>query len=103
LRPWPKRQPEYGPSHIFNAKGGPFIISEITFGQVPLQEPLADVVVRPVDAPLEDGEVAFDRVRMHIAANVLASAVIDGTVLGELVTSLHDGAALIRHHVAGPM
>jgi hypothetical protein len=33
------------------------------------QEPLADGVVRPVDAPLEDGEVAFDRVRMHIAAN----------------------------------
>jgi hypothetical protein len=38
---------------------------------------LADMVVRTIDAALQNGKVTFNRVRVRAAANVLAKAVVD--------------------------
>src|SRR5260221_478395 len=60
---------------------------------------LADVVVRAVDAPLEDRKVALNRVRMHVSTDILARAVIDGTMLAEFATDLLGRSAFVGHDV----
>jgi len=45
---------------------------------------LADMMVRAIDAALQDGEVALNRVGVCTTANALASAVIDRLMLLKL-------------------
>jgi hypothetical protein len=59
---------------------------------------LADVVIRPIDRAFEDGEIALNRVRMHIASDILSSAVIDGTVPSEFAANFLSGPAFVRHN-----
>src|SRR6185437_9525294 len=66
---------------IVYAELGAVVVAEIEFRQKALQMLLRNVVIRPVDPALEDREIALDCVRMHVAANVLANAVIDRVVL----------------------
>lgn len=57
---------------------------EVEFREVALQVLLADMVVRPHDAPLEDAKVIFDRVGMMEAAStdIFARTVIDSSMPG---------------------
>ena len=45
---------------------------------------LADMVIDASDPALEDGEIVLGRVGVGIAAHILADAVIDGIVFGEV-------------------
>src|SRR5258708_2395877 len=56
-------------------------ISEIELGQVTVQMLFAAMLVSASHAATEDREHAFDRVRMHGAANILAAAMVDAFVL----------------------
>ncbi len=62
----------------------PLIVAEIEFGQISLQMSLADVVIRPIDRALHDGKVALNGVGVNVAANVIASTLVDGTVQRKL-------------------
>ena len=44
-----------------NAERGSLIVAEIEFGQITLEMPLADVMIRSIDCSLHDGKVAFSR------------------------------------------
>src|SRR5690606_16147002 len=55
----------------------------------------ADVVICSDDAAFDDAEIAFNRVRMHVAPNVLADAVIDGSMGGATVVDARP--AVIAH------
>jgi hypothetical protein len=53
-------------------------VAEIELRQIPLQVGLADVLIDPIEAALQDREVAFDGIGVHIAAHVFGLSVIDG-------------------------
>jgi hypothetical protein len=48
---------------------------------------LADVVIRPIDRALHDGKVNLNGIGVNVAANVFASAVIDGTLQRKLAAA----------------
>lgn len=68
---------------------------------VPLEVLRADVVVRPVDGPLELAPEALDGVRMDLAPDVLLRAVADGGVAVAVALEVDVGAKLVGHHL-GP-
>jgi hypothetical protein len=49
---------------------------------------LANVVIRPIDAALENREIALNRICVYVASHILASAVIDGTMKTYLDTPI---------------
>jgi hypothetical protein len=63
--------------------------AEIETCQIPEKVRLADVVERTVDAPFEQCEMAFHRLRVTEAArpNVLLIAMVDRTMAGELAAN----------------
>ena len=75
----------------------PLIVAEIEFGQISLQMSLADVVIRPIDRALHDGKVALNGVGVNVAANVIASTLVDGTVQRKLAADFLSGPAFVRH------
>jgi hypothetical protein len=64
--------------HIVNAQPDPMRVAEIGLREIPLQVGLADVLIDPIEAALQDREVAFDGIGVHIAAHVFGLSVIDG-------------------------
>ncbi len=79
---------------------GKLIVAEIEFGQISLQMSLADVVICPIDRALHDGKVALNAIGVNVAANVIASALIDGTVQRKLAADFLSGPAFVRHDVS---
>lgn len=73
-------------------------IPKIKFRQIPFQMLLADVVIRAVNAALQNGEIALNRIRVCTTANIFASAVIDGFVLLKIGTDGFCDKSLIGHH-----
>src|SRR5260370_15209620 len=72
-----------GAPSIRYAKRDAFVVAEIELAKVALQMLLRDVVIGAHDPALEDGEVAFDRVGVSLAAHVLTDPVVDRFVFGE--------------------
>ena len=61
---------------------------------------LADMVEMPIDAALEDREIAFDRVCVpEAAANVFLDRMVDGAVAVEVLSDRGIDGALIGHEV----
>jgi hypothetical protein len=54
--------------------------AEIEFRQIPVQMRLGHVLVDAIDATLQDGKVAFRRVRIGIIPDILFRGVIDGLI-----------------------
>ena len=71
------------------------VITKIEFGEITLQVMLADVLVDAIDPALQDRKVAFDGVRMGIAANVFICRMDDGPMAGELLPDFPIDAALV--------
>jgi hypothetical protein len=84
-------------SGIINPKRNTVIIAKIELRQISLQVLGADMMIGTSNATLQNGEVAFNRVRMHVAANILANAVIDGLMAGEHLADA--SATAIAHYV----
>ena len=61
------------------------VVAELELGSVAVQVPLGAVLADAPHAPLEDREGTLDRVGVNVAASVLAAAVADAIVLGEVV------------------
>src|SRR5712692_6059261 len=85
---------------ISNTKGYALVVAEIEFGQVAFEVLLADMVISAINAALEDRKVSLNRVGMRIATHILASAMIDRTVLGKFATDLLSCAALVGHDMS---
>lgn len=60
------------------------VVTEIVFGQVPVQVLLFAVLVDAFHSTFEDGEHAFNRVGVNVAANVLFRAMAHGKVFAEV-------------------
>src|SRR4051794_20284233 len=56
---------------IAYAERDPLVVAKIELCQITLQMFFADVVIYAVDAALEDREIAFNRVRMCVAPDIL--------------------------------
>lgn len=69
---------------IVDSERNPMVISEIELREIPVQVPLGAVLIDAFHAALEHAEIAFDRVRVDVAAAVFAGVVIDHAMLGEL-------------------
>jgi hypothetical protein len=70
-------------------------VPEIELGQVVRQVLHANVVVRPIQAPLELGKVVLGLVGRHALADVLTDGVVDGTVPGHVGTDRLVGACAV--------
>jgi hypothetical protein len=57
------------------------VVAKVKLGRVAMQMMRADVLVNTVHAALENGEVAFDGIRMRVVADVFARRVIDGLMV----------------------
>lgn len=75
---------------VIDAQRHALVVSEIEFREVALQVLRRNVMIRSDDAALEDAEIAFDSVRVRVAANVLTKGVID---LLDVVIHRHRNAA----------
>lgn len=84
-----------GPCGIVEAGLDAIAVAEVELGQIPLQMGFADVLVDAVDAPLQDGEIAFDGVGGHVAARVFLGAVGDETILSEVPAELDVGCGFV--------
>jgi len=63
------------PLRVVNTKRDPLRIAEVKFREIPVQMPLAAMLVHAFHAALEDRKVAFNSVGVHDAAHVLAGRV----------------------------
>lgn len=82
---------------IVNSQSDPLIISEIEFGQVPMQMLFATVLIYALHPALKDAEIAFRRVRMSIVPHVFFALVVDDLMLGKFLPQRHVVAGLIGH------
>jgi hypothetical protein len=55
------------------------------------------MVIRARDAALQNGEVAFNRVRVAVAANILVNAVVHGLMAGKFFAQVFVLTCAIRH------
>ena len=69
--------------NVLNAQGGAFIIPEIKLAKVALQVLFGHMMINAIDAALQDGEIAFDGIRMRVAPNIFADAVVNGVMPSE--------------------
>lgn len=81
--------------HIAETQSDPVIVSEVELREITVEVLLGAMLIDALYAPLEDREVAFDRVRVDLAASVFASRVLHGRMLGEVTASLAVQAALV--------
>lgn len=86
--------------NTFNTEARPVRVTEIEFGQIPLQVRFRDVLINAIDAPLEDGKVAFDGIGEGIAPHVFLGGMIDGLVVGERAPDRGIDQRLIAHKPA---
>jgi len=87
---------------IVNPVGDTVVVAELELGDVAVQVLLAAVLIDALHAALEDGEVAFDRVRVDglvVAVHVLACAVMNEIMTREVSGKLGVLRRLIRHDV----
>src|SRR5712664_411078 len=69
---------------VVDAHRGAVVVTEVKLSDVALQMRFADVMICSDQAALEDGEVAFNRVRRNRAASIFLGAVIHGLMRCEL-------------------
>ncbi len=74
-----------GPRVIVHAKSNTMIVPEIKFRKVPVQVLLGAMLISTAHATLEDREIAFDGIAVHVAAHIFAARMLDGFVLGDLI------------------
>jgi hypothetical protein len=86
---------------VINAKRGPVAVPEIEFGEVPVKMFLADVLIDPIDAALQDREVVLRCIGVRIAANVFILRVNDGLMAREFLARFPVNAALVSSQVGG--
>lgn len=86
----------HGALLIVHAKGLAIVVAEVKLVHVALQMLLAHALVNARKAALEDREVAFDRVRRDVAANVLIAAMRHGLMRRKLAVELAIRAELVR-------
>ena len=67
-------------SSIIEAEFDAVVISEVEFGEIPFQVRFADMEVTAVDATLQDGEEALDRVGVGFVPDILFLGMVDGLV-----------------------
>ena len=60
------------PVLIVEAERDPVVVAELVFRKVAVQVLLSAVLVKAFHSALENGEYAFDRVAVNVAAHVLA-------------------------------
>jgi hypothetical protein len=72
-------------------------VAEIKFCDVAMQVLLLAVLIHALHAALEHAVVAFDRVRMHVAAHVFFFAVVDAFVAREVLAEVVILAGFVRH------
>ena len=83
---------------ITNAKGNPSTIPEIELGKIAVQMPFGAMLVHALHAPLEDAEIAFNRVRMSLAAPIFALVVANDAVLCEFPSDQRVVGGFVSHH-----
>jgi len=71
---------QIGAGDIIDPEFGPVGVAKVELGQVAVKMGFADVLVDPVNAPLQDREVAFDGVRVDLISDVFLGRVIHGLV-----------------------
>src|SRR5688572_18569128 len=62
---------------IIHAVGDPIVVAELELSNVAVQVPVGAVLIDAPHAALEDGEEAFKRVRVGLAARPFILAVVD--------------------------
>jgi hypothetical protein len=80
----------------------PVVVAEIKLSHVAVKVTLAAMLIDAGHAALEDGEVAFNRVRVDIAPGIFLFAVFDGVMSREFSAKGPIQAALIRQQATFP-
>jgi hypothetical protein len=86
----------HGTVLIVHAKGLAIVVAEVKLVHVALQMLLAHALVNASKTALQDREVALNRVRRHVAANVLFAATGRGLMGCKLAVKLGVPAELVR-------
>jgi hypothetical protein len=77
---------------VVEAVGGAVRVAEIELRQIPVQMLLRTELLDAAHPPLEDAEVALNRVRVDRAAAILADVVVDDAMLELPLEGELDGA-----------
>ena len=75
------------------------VVAEVEFRNVALKMLLADVLVNPGKATLENREEPFNRVRRHVTASVFLASMVHAGVLRELLANAPVARGFVGHKV----
>jgi hypothetical protein len=70
---------------IVHTEGNAVIVAEIKFREIAMQMLLIAMLIDAAHTALEDREVAFGRVGMHIVADVFAAGMMHRFVIGKVL------------------
>jgi hypothetical protein len=88
----------FGALNVINAKPHAVAISEIEFANITMQVLLTAMLIDAFHTALEDTEVAFNGVCMHIATDIFFVLVADAFMAGEMTTKRIVTTPFISHH-----
>ena len=74
-------------------------VTEIEFSSVAVKVRSTDMMVGADNAALEDGEDTFDSVGMHVAANILASLMVNSLMSSNQMLERAQGPLSVSHEV----